>query len=271
MNWTPNKTLGMVFTVLYIVVAYPLAALLSIHGPDLMGYFATGILIIGIVVLWCVYYLVESLNFTQRTLVFGLSGLGIGGVLVGTIIASWGPLLALDDYRSEKRAAGTEVSAMKDETLFSPQGNPVGIRFTYSMRFPDNNYFWHSPYVSPEEYLGVSVWTDMRTANRTIDPPMIGTDPLRYERGKTYHFTVDMVPYFVIRNADKTTSCILKPPEEYAEAFQKVIASDEEVHFNITIAGTNFRGVTANAYSPKLFYDSAIKEGALECMSPYKR
>ncbi len=268
-----NKTVGIVFTILYIVAAYFLAVLLSIHGPELIGYFAAGVLIIAIVLLWCIYFLVESRGFTHSTLVFFLSASTVGLLLLGTIIASWGPLVDLDSYFQKKRAANTEVFDMKDETLTSSQGNTVGIRLTYSMRFPDSNYFWHSPYVFPEKYLGVSIWTDMRMVNRTIDPPMIGTDLLRYEQGKTYNFIVDLIPYFVVPNADhtRTRPCIMKPPKEYTDAFQKVINSDEAVHFNITIAGTNFRGATANPYSPKVFYDSAIKEGAFECISPYQR
>jgi tRNA(His) 5'-end guanylyltransferase len=57
----------------------------------------------------------------------------------------------------------------------------------------------------------------------------------------------------------------MKPPKEYSDAFQKLVQSNEQVHFNIRVSGTKFSNVTANTYNLKKFYDSAIKEGAFEC------
>ena len=260
-----NKIIGIIFTILYAVIAYFLALLMSVHGPELILPFSIGFLVIAIVVLWCVFFFVKRQNFKHSSVIFFFSSVGVGLLLVGTIILSWEPLVGLDVYRSEKHSQNTEVSNMTDEILFSPKGNPIGIRLKYSMRFPDNNYFWESSSMSPEKYLGVSIWADMRIANRNIEPPMIGTDPLKYEQGKTYNFTVDMIPYFVIQNVDKTKLCIMNPPKEYAAAFQKLIQNNEAVRFNIRVSGTKFTGITTNTYSPKEFYDTAIKEGAFEC------
>ncbi len=260
-----NKIIGIIFTVVYVVLAYVLTILLGLEGPELMVYFAAGYLVVAIIALWWTYFFVRRRDFKQKTLIFFFSGLGIAVLLAGAIIASRSPLIDLDVYRSEKHAASTEVFNMKDETLFSSKENPIGIRLKYSMRFPDSNYFWESPSMNPEKYLGVSIWTDMHIANQNIEPPMLGTNPPKYEQGKTYNFTIDMIPYFVIQNADKTKLCIMKPPAEYADAFQKLIQSDETVRFTIRVSGTNFSGTTTNAYSPKLFYDNAVKEGAFEC------
>lgn len=260
-----NKIIGIIFTLIYIVVASFLAILLKVHGPELMIYFAAGYLVIAVIALWWIYFFVRRRNLKRSAVIFFFSGLGIGLLLIGAIIGSRIPLVELDIYRSEKHAEGTEVFNMEDEILFSKMGNPIGVRLHYQMRFPDNNYFWELPHVSPEKDLGVSIWTDMRIANRNIEPPMIGTNPLKYEQGKTYNFTIDMISYFVIQNVDKTKLCIMKPPKEYADAFQKLIQNNEAVRFNINVFGTKFSEFTTNAYSPKVFYDSAIKEGAFEC------
>lgn len=253
-----NKTIGIIFTLGYIVLTYFLVLLLGREGPGLFGYFATGYLVIAIIGLWWIY-------FKRKTDInFFFIGLGIAVLLAGAILASWNPLVELGVYRMEKHAASTEVFDMKDQVLFSPKGNPIGIRLKYSMRFPDSNYFWESPMMSPpEKYLEVMIW--MNIANQTIEPPMIGTDPLKYEQGKIYNFTVDMIPNFVMQNVDKTKSCIRKLPVEYKDAFQKLIQNDEAVRFAIRVSGTEYSGVTNNTYSLKLFYDNAIKEGAFEC------
>ena len=80
-----------------------------------------------------------------------------------------------------------------------------------------------------------------------------------------YHFTVDMIPDFMIQNVDKTKMCIKKPSKDYIDTFQKLIQRNEDVRFDIIVSGTEFTGITANTYSLKEFYDSAIKEGAFEC------
>lgn len=258
-----NKTIGIIFTLGYIVLTYFLVLGLGRHGPGLIGYFATGYLVIAIIGLWRINFFVSRRDLKRKTYIFFFSGLIIAVLLVGAIFASLKPLVELEVYQLQRHAASTEVSDMKDEVLFSPKGNPIGIRLKYSMRFPDSNYFWESPTMSPDKYLDVIFW--MNIANQTIEPPMIGTDPLKYEQGKIYNFTVDMIPNFVMQNVDKTKSCIRKLPVEYKDAFQKLIQNDEAVRFTIRVSGTEYSGVTNNTYSLKLFYDNAIKEGAFEC------
>lgn len=237
--------------------------LLSRHGPGLIGYFAAGYLIIAIISLWRINTIINRSNSKRKSNDFFFSGLVIAVLLVGAIFASLELLADIEIYQMEKHAEDTEVFDMKDEILFSQKGNPIGIRLRYSMRFPDNNYFWESPTMSSETYLGgISM---MYPANLTINPPMIGTDPLRYEKGKIYNFTIDMMPTFIIQNVDKTKSCIRKPPVEFKDAFQKLIQSNETISLTIRILGTRYVGVTNNTYNIKLFYDSAIKEGAFEC------
>jgi hypothetical protein len=274
-----NKTIGATFTLIYVVVAYFLALLMSVHGPQLIGYFATGYLVVAIIGLWLIYFFANRRHLESRTLTLLFSGVAIGVLLVAAMIASWRPLVDLDIYRMHKHAANTQVFNMRDEVLLSPKGNPIAIRLRYSMRFPDSDYFWEGPRMSPllpEELREHSVmWGDMHVAsgqvsNQMIEPPMIGTDPLKYalkyEKGKIYSFTVEMIPGFLRLNADKTKSCIMKPlsPLE-VDAFQKVIHDNEAVPFQITVNGTNFTGITTNEYSLRVFYDSAISEGAFEC------
>src|SRR5262249_51279135 len=130
--------------------------------------------------------------------------LGVGLLLVGTIIASWDPLVELDVYRSERHAAQTLVFNMRDELLLLPKGNPIGIRLKYSMRLPDSNYFWESPSMSSEQYLRVSIWTDLHMAALTVDPPMIRIGRQKYQKGTTYNLTVDMMPNCLNQNVHKS-------------------------------------------------------------------
>ncbi len=224
---------------------------------------------IAIGTLWWIYFSVKRQNLRKSSVIYFFSAIGVGMLLVGAIFTIQNPLIQLEEYRDKKHAASTEVLNMKDEILFSKTGNPVGVRLNYQMRFPDNGYFWQSVSISPKDHLGASVRTSMQMVNRNIQPPMTSTDPskyaVRYEQGKTYNFTVDMIPDFVIQNVDKTKLCIKKPSKEYLDTFQKLIQGKEDVRFDIRVSGTEFTQTTANAYNFKEFHDSAIKEGAVEC------
>jgi hypothetical protein len=263
-----NKTLGVIFTIIYTLIAFFLGVLMGIHGPELTLPSSIGFLGIAIGILWWIYFFIKRKNFRRSSMIFSLASVGVGLLLVGAIIASRNPLIQLEESRDAKHAASVEVLNMKDEILFSKTGNPIGVRLNYQMRFPDSDYFWQSVSISPKDQLGASIWASMQMVNRNIEPPMTSTDPskyaVRYEQGKTYKFTVDMIPDFVIQNVDKTKQCIKKPSKDYVDTFQKLI-QNEDVRFDIIVSGTEFTGITANTYSFKEFYDSAIKEGALEC------
>lgn len=264
-----NKTIGIIFTIIYTLIAFFLGILMSVHGPALTLQFSIGFLGIAIGILWWIYFFVKRQNFRRSSMIFFFSAIGVGLLLLGAIIASRNPLIQLEESRDAKHAASTEVLDMKDEVLYSKTGNPIGIRLNYQMRFPDNDYFWQSVSISPKDHLGASIWASMQMVNRNIEPPMTSTDPskyaVKYEQGKTYNFTVDMIPDFVIQNVDKTKQCIRKPSKDYVDTFQILIQNNEDVRFDIIVSGTEFTGVTTNTYSFKEFYDSAIKEGALEC------
>lgn len=265
-----NKTIGIIFTIIYTLIAFFLGVLMSVHGPELTLQFSIVVLGIAIGILWWIYFFVERKNFTRSSTIFSFSAIGVGILLVGAIIASRYPLTQLEEYRDKKHSANVEVLNMKDEILFSQTGKPVGVRLNYQMRFSDNDYFWQSVSIIPKDHLGSSIWASMQMVNRNIQPPMVSTDPskyaVRYENGKTYNFTVDMIPDFVVQNVDKTKQCIKKPSKDYADTFQKLIQSNEDIHFDIMVSGSQFTGITTNTYSFKEFYDSAIKEGAFECI-----
>src|SRR5690242_16329662 len=120
-----NKWIGFLFTLIYIVLAGFMALIMSVHGPELIGYFAAAYLLIAVAALWWIYYFVERRQLRRSRLIFSLSGSGLGLLLAGTLFASWSPLVVLDVYRSEKRAANTQVFDMRDELLLSQNGNPI--------------------------------------------------------------------------------------------------------------------------------------------------
>lgn len=87
----------------------------------------------------------------------------------------------------------------------------------------------------------------------------------RYEQGREYNLTVDLVPDFLALSADRSMLCIVRPPTQYAAGLEKLLAGENKSSYRITVSGTNYSGLTQKTYSLKSFYDSAIKEGAFDC------
>ncbi len=132
------------------------------------------------------------------------------------------------------------------------------------MRFPNSDYFWHTPSLRAGKDFGVSLWADGRFTEPSISPAMppgkYGAP--RYQQGQQYDVTADVLPNFLVHDKSKTKLCILEPPPEYRAAFERMIASGEALHYKITVNGTNFAADTQNAYSPAAFLHSAEKENA---------
>jgi hypothetical protein len=150
--------------------------------------------------------------------------------------------------------------------MVSDKGKPIGILLRYSMRFPSDDYFWQSPSVTPETDVSVGVWANGRVLHQEIEPPMAvgNSGERRYEKEKTYNFTTEFVPNFLILNPERTKLCILQPPTEYKAAFENLITSGARVRYKITINGTKYEGVTENSFEPRVYYESAKSEGATQ-------
>jgi hypothetical protein len=189
----------------------------------------------------------------------------LGIFFVAASSATWSPLVDREVARSERIAAATQVFNVHDEIFLSQKGNPIGIRLRYSIRFPNSDYFWHSPLLQVATDLTAGIWADGRITNQVIQPLMLSVGGVqRYEKGKTYDFTTDFIPNFLIWSADKTRQCIVKPPPEYATGFEELRTKGASIRYRISIAGTKYQGFTENEYNPKTFYESAEKEGAVQ-------
>lgn len=259
-----DRILGILFSLLLLSLGWVLAVLGSVHGPALFPYFVMGYAVAAVVILWAAYFFIRRRGYRHRTLLFGASGVVLGAALVGASLLSWGALGEWEMARQERIAAATQVFNLRDEPLLSAKGNPIGVRLHYSMRFPNSDYFWHTPSLRASKDFGASIWADGQFTEPAVTPPLVpgeNTAP-RYEQGKQYDFTADVLPYFLVWNKEKTQLCILEPPAHYETGFQRLIAG-ESIRYKIHVNGTKFEGETANAYSPKTFYESATKEGAV--------
>jgi hypothetical protein len=259
-----DALIALAFAVAYAVLAAFLALLGTIHGAETFPYAVLGCLVVAEGGLWYWYFFLRRRDYRHKTWILLAGALALGIALTAAANASWGPLVDLEFAHQERLAAATEVIGMRDEELVSPQGNPIGVRLKYSVRFPSSNYFWQSASLQADNRLAVGVWADGHRAGEVIEPPLTSAEngAPRYEQSKTYDFTTEFLPNFLMWNPQKTSLCIVDSPPEYAAAFRALILNGSPLHYTVAISGTKYQAQTEHAYDLKSFYQSAEKEGA---------
>ena len=258
-----DKAIGIVSALLFAGLAAFIALIGSVHGPQLFPQFVFGYLCIAEGGLAWLYFFLRASPFKHKKLFLLAGAAGFGIFITVASIASQGPLIDWEVGRSERLAAATQVLDVKDEPLLSRNGNPIGIRLTYSIRFPNNGYFWQSPAATPETSLWVGGWAGGRLVRQEVQPPMERgkTGVPQYSQKTTYKFDTEFIPNFLMWNTDQTKLCLLTPPPEYQVAFENLLRGGPR-HYKVSISGTKFETLTTGQYDPQAFLDSAKKEGA---------
>jgi hypothetical protein len=156
----------------------------------------------------------------------------------------------------QQNIANAKVWDVRDELLLSKHGHPLGIRLSYSVRFPRTMRYGQSQVVQAS--FG-KYFVYMQPKNIVVDPFINYTEG--YIGGTDYRFRIDMWPFF-IRDNDRTGNyCIWHVP-----AVDEFSRNESRVRFKIRIPDANFEGLTENSYSPSLFYNGATQEGAKDCV-----
>src|SRR5262249_33152960 len=238
------------FALLYVSLAWFIAVLGSVHGPQVFPYFVIGYLCVVEVALGWLYFYIRKHMSKHKTLRLLAGACGLGITLGAAAFATWSPLVDWEVTQMERRAAATLVFNVHDEILLSEKGNPIGIRLRYSMQFPTSDYFWQSPTLTHQTDLSLETWADGRILDQEIEPLMTldQSGVRRYERGKTYNFTMEFIPNFLMWNPRRTKVCILNPPAEYQTAFESLLRNGVRVPYRVRISGTKFEGLTDNPY-----------------------
>jgi hypothetical protein len=172
--------------------------------------------------------------------------------------------------------------------LSSAAGRPIGVRITYDVEFPQGGLYNPRLSVHPEDLEGSSgVSDEMRVLHSRLEPlPKLDFPPhapaetrsgesvlsygadFLYEARTVYHFTVDLVPGFIITRPG-TAPCVWKEGFERAsdpgKAFASMLAREGPRTYRVRIGGATFEGRIENVAGEGTLYRSFVAEGAQEC------
>jgi len=182
----------------------------------------------------------------------------------------------------EQRIIRAQVISWSDEYLMTERGNPIGIRLKYSMSVPAEGSYSLYPHLYPESIntVGASALS-MRVHRATVDPlpdGMENQDQLffgaraTFKPGRVYNFTVDLIPNFVIYTDHKKGFCIQRKAysqQGNRDRFERQVTSRLKLRYRFTLTGTDLDrpqpSLTQNTYVPLVWYQSYLKEGAVDC------
>ena len=175
-----------------------------------------------------------------------------------------------------------QVLSVYYSSFLSANGNPIGIQIRYEARFSQNGTYSPSPFIFPvyDDYdLRGSV--EMKVTDEKIEPlPEVQysfqlPDLLKYDTGATYktgvtyHFTVDLVPDYVIQNATKDKFCIyvrkFSGSQKMQAIWDNLRSNGAPIKYRVEIRNSDFNGETEPFHSQKSFLASFVKEGAQDC------
>ncbi len=174
----------------------------------------------------------------------------------------------------------SEVLESNYEPLLSTVGNTIGLRLHFVIRFGADGDYGVRPQAAPR-YTN-SDWREitMQVMDAEVDPaPQVPSgvpvgDVIKYGGAAhylgnlVYRFTFDMVPSYVIRNADRTRYCINLQSFRYGSRMRiwgAVQASTAPVKYHISISSLDFDSETAELPPQHIYYESFLREGAGDC------
>ncbi len=185
-----------------------------------------------------------------------------------------------------------EVSNVTYEPFLSEKDNRLGMRLRYDLRFSVDGNYAHDLHVFPfYEDDNARGLVNMEVIKEKIDPrpepPSYATPDIHvdlntlvkygseawFKNAVVYHFSVDLVPNFVVQNVSKTKVCVdedqFKSSAELYRTWEAMKASRALVKYWLRINKMNWGGETEPFYPPKIFFDGFLREGAVKC-KPYK-
>ena len=279
----------------YAILAWALA-MMSVHGPDSLPWLAAAYLFAATsgLLLTCRY--LYNTDRKYKAVIAFLVGLGLACCAPLVVAAAAG----YEEIRRDFQLARTKVTDVTDETLYTESGNPIGIRVSYTIRFPWNDYYDIDPFLRPGNTFYRAVRDEiprnfthgplrLKAIARTIvpfpeeanrgkmDPKSLAapTYGLWFDRGVDHQFTFDMIPKYIGVKNDGGGYCLALPEQlrwgGSPEGFDALIQAGAPARYEIWIHDTTYgrlngeEAFTQNEYNPREFYDGLQKEGAETC------
>ena len=175
--------------------------------------------------------------------------------------------------------ARSSVLEMTYEPFHSSDGNPLGLRLRYRIRFAADALISAVPRVSPlyseRDWRGV---VDMKPLQGDITPApefrgsssltnlIMNRGRASYRAGVTYSFTVDMVPGYVIQGVRSGRFCLYERKfERNWNRWAAIRAGTAPLPYSVSMRDLHYDAEVPSFFPQGTFYESFVRAGAADC------
>lgn len=158
-------------------------------------------------------------------------------------------------HAGDLRMSRAGISNATYQPLASPNGNPLGLRIAFTVRFDTAGYYDVTPHVFP-------VYSEFRWRGEIAMRPVNLEARTQYDANIDYHLTYDMIPAYITRKPDGSY-CMQSPPR--LALFEEIMASSQPVKYRVDIASLDFVSETVPLDPARTWFQSFRREGATQC------
>jgi hypothetical protein len=224
--------------------------------------------------IWGAYDFLQQRNLKFAPVLFTIYALGI--LFLNERLLPTTPLKA---WVSERAIADAKVENLHDEWFTTARGNPLGVRVSFTVRFP-------AKVIGTVGMSGLGVADDSPSPiylqfthqEHLIEPPRAnGNDQgaLLFEKDRVYSFTETTLPSFVLYNQETQEPCFRRLHTNMSDAeFEAALSQGRPVKYRAQIQVSSEHlsrqvvvatYVTSREYDAKVMYDTVRREGNKQC------
>lgn len=250
-----------------------------IHGAGPSAVLAFLPLGIGLGVLWGGFRYLSRKNSRHASGLFTVYALAM--LLLNEALL---PSTPLKTWKSERGMQQADVRNIRDEIVLSAKGNPIGIKITYEVMFPQtvvcNVHASALGVVGGEAPSYLSYNLDLHRRHQESINPAPSSEGLynEFRKGSAYRFSETRVPGFLEYDDKTQLPCLRIPP--YSDLSEADILSAVKRRGNVRyhleimltsdyvpVAITRASYVTSREYDLEAMYQTIVTEGHQRCSS----
>ena len=244
-----------------------------IHGAGPAALIAFAPLGLGLGTLWGGFRYLHGSNHRHASTMFSalaLSTVLLYEVVLPTPLKSWG---------SERAMRAADVRNIRDEVLLSARGNPIGVRLTYDVAFPQTIvcHVEASGLFPRDGDTSLPTHFDFHGRTESIEPSPSSSDGFysEFKKGNVYRFTVALVPGFLKYDEKTQAPCLnVTPYWEFSDAdVMAAVTKRRTMQYRTSIALSDGSirvssrdYLTSHDYSLEAMYETVVKEGHKRCV-----
>jgi hypothetical protein len=157
-------------------------------------------------------------------------------------------------HAGDLRMARAGITGATYEPLASPNGNPIGLKVRFTVRFDAPGYYDVTPHVWP-------VYAEYRWRGE-IGMHALSIGSRMFEANVDYPLEFDMIPDYMVRRPDGS---FCQQPIPRVALFEEIMSSRAPVKYGVAVTSLDFSSETDPLDPARTWLEGFRREGATQC------